>query len=183
MVRALVLALLAAGLATSASAQQKLGFVDSDLVLQRLPEFKTVSQDLDRLASQWQRELERLDGEAEALRAEFGARELLYTDAERARKLKEISDKVVEREALRTRYFAPENGELFREQQNRLRPVQERVLEAIEAVAQDGGYDFVFDRTGDLVFLYTQPRHDLTQLVLDELGVGVGINGSAGSSR
>ena len=181
--RSLTILLLAVGLAASASAQQKLGFVDSDLVLQRLPEFKTVSQDLDRLASQWQRELDRLDGEAESLRAEFSARELLYTEAERERKLKEISDKVIEREALRTRYFSPENGELFREQQNRLRPVQERVLEAIETVAQDGDYDFVFDRTGDLIFLYTQPRHDLTQLVLDELGVGVGINGSAGAPR
>jgi len=182
MVRAILLICFAIGLASSASAQQKLGFVDSDLVLQRLPEFASVTQDLNRLTTQWQGELDQLERDAEALRAEFSARELLYTAAERERKLKEIRDKVTEREALRLRYFAPE-GELFREQQNRLRPIQERVLEAIETVAQDGDYDFVFDRTGDLVFLYTQPRHDLTQLVLDELGVGVGINGSAGTAQ
>jgi outer membrane protein len=175
-------ALLALLLAAPVAAQQKIGFVDSDLVLQRLPEFNTVSQDLDRLAGQWQAELDRLDGEAEALRAEYAARELLYTDAERERKIQEIEAKVTERDALRRRYFSPE-GELFREQQNRLRPVQERVLAAIEAVAEDEGYDFVFDRTGDLVFLYTKPRHDLTQLVLDELGVGVGINGQVGAAR
>ena len=180
--RTLALAL-AVALAVPAAAQQKIGFVDSDLVLQRLPEYNTVRQDLDRLAGQWQAELDRIDGEAEALRAEFAARELLYTDAERARKLEDIEGKVAEREALRRRYFSPENGELFREQQNRLRPVQERVLEAIEAVAQDGDYDFVFDRTGDLLFLYTRPRHDLTELVLDQLGVGVGIDAGAGASR
>ena len=174
----LILLLVASSLAVPAAAQQKLGFVDSDLVLQRLPEFNTVSQDLDRLAAQWQSELDRLAGQADALRAEYAARELLYTDAEKERKIQEIEAKATEREALRRRYFSPD-GELFREQQNRLRPVQERVLAAIEAVAEDEGYDCVFDRTGDLVFLYTKPRHDLTQLVLDELGVGVGINGQA----
>ncbi|MEO0557462.1 MAG: OmpH family outer membrane protein [Bacteroidota bacterium] len=174
--------LFAISVAVPVAAQQKIGFVDSDRVLQQLPEYNTVSQDLDRLASQWQQELDALDAEAEALRAEYAARELLYTDAERERKIQEIEDKVTEREALRRRYFSPD-GELFREQQNRLRPVQERVLTAIEAVAEDEGYDFVFDRTGDLVFLYTRPRHDLTQLVLDELGVGVGLNRQPGTSR
>jgi outer membrane protein len=52
--------------------------------------------------------------------------------------------------------------------------VQERVLVAIEKIAQEGSYDYVFDRSGDFLFLYARDRFDLSDLVLDELGVGVG---------
>jgi outer membrane protein len=181
MTRLPVLALAAAtlaALAPAAAAQQKLGYIDSDVVLERMPEYRTVQQEIDRLAATWQAEVDALAREADALEAEFAAREILYTDEERDRQLAAVAAKRQEHDALRRRYFAAE-GELFREQQARLRPVQERLLAAIEAVAADGEYDFVFDRAGDYLFLYARPRHDLTDLVVDELGLGVGAVGQA----
>lgn len=157
-----------------ASAQQKLGYVDSERILEQLPEYRTAQQEVDRLAQTWQAEVEAVVRAADALAADFNARELLFTDEERARKVDEITAKRQEADALRRRYFGPE-GELFREQQTKLRPVQERVLVAVEKIAQEGSYDFIFDRTGDFVFLYARDRFDVTDLVLDELGVGVGV--------
>ncbi len=172
MLRILALAALVAA-ALPAQAQQKIGFIDSDQLLALMPEFQTAQQELDRAAAQWQADVARLDAEAGELADEFAAREILYTDAERQTQLAAIQSKRTERDALRTRYFGPE-GELFREQQTRMRPAQERLLAAVEAVAADGEYDYVFDRSGDYLFLYTRPRHNLTDLVKDELGIGVG---------
>ena len=147
--------------------------MDSEQILAQMPEFQTAQQDLDRLATQWQGEVAALEREAEAMADEFAAREILYTDDERRTQTQAIEAKRAERDALRTRYFGPE-GELFREQQTRLRPAQERLLAAVDAVAEDGEYDYVFDRSGDYLFLYTRPRHNLTELVKEELGIGVG---------
>ena len=178
----LVVAALAAVASGPAHAQQKLGFVDSSTILPQMPEFQSAQQELDRLTQQWQTEVDAVAREAEEMADRFAAREILFTDAEREAQLEAIDDKRTERDALRSRYFGPQ-GELFREQQTQLRPAQERLLAAIEAVADDGEYDFVFDRAGDYLFLYTQPRHNLTDLVLEELGIGLGAAGLTGSSR
>lgn len=73
---------------------------------------------------------------------------------------------------LRDRYFGPE-GELFQQQNQLMRPLQERILEAIEEVATREGYDYVFDKNGDFVFLFTRAQYDLSDRVLEELGIDV----------
>ena len=171
--RALPVLLLLAVAAAPAAAQQKIGFVDSETILQRLPEFTTAEREVDRLAQTWQAEIDDKTLEIQAAEREFAGRDLLYTDEERERRRADIDALVLERDNLRRTYFGPE-GRLFSEQQQRLRPIQERVIAAVETIAAEGDYDYVFDRAGDFVFLYTTPRFDLTELVLDELGVGVG---------
>lgn len=171
--RALFAALLLTAVALPAQAQQKIGFIDSEAILQRLPEFTTAEREVDRLAQTWQAEIDEKSREIEAAEREFAARDLLYTDEERTRRVGELEALALERDNLRRTYFGPE-GRLFSEQQQKLRPVQERVIAAVETIADEGDYDYVFDRSGDFVFLYTRPRFDLTELVLDELGVGVG---------
>src|SRR5688500_7386670 len=147
------LALLAlVSLAPAAGAQQKLGYVDSAAILQLLPEYQSARQEVDRLAAQWQAELGGLQREVEAMERDDAARELLYTPDERTRRREEIEARVTEAEQYRRRKFGTD-GELFREEQQRMRPVQQRVLEAIETVAEENDYSFVFDRTGGMVFL------------------------------
>jgi outer membrane protein len=64
-----------------------------------------------------------------------------------------------------------------------MRPAQERLLAAIEVVAEEGDYDYIFDRAGEYLFLYTRPRNNVTDLVLEELGIGLGAAGLSGTSR
>ena len=169
--RLFALALLALTTA-AAPAAQKVGYVDSEEILRQLTDYQTAQQEVDRLAQQWQGELDQMGRDIEEAERDFAARELLYTEEERTAARQAITAQRRERDQYRTRYFGPD-GELFREQQQRMRPVQERVLEAVEAVAEEDGYEYVFDRAGEFLFLYAAPKHDLSDRVLDELGVAV----------
>ncbi|MEM1126953.1 MAG: OmpH family outer membrane protein [Bacteroidota bacterium] len=164
--------LLIPGLVGSAAAQQKIGYVDSAFILSQMPEYATVQQQIDRLAQDYQAELEERQQEVEELFREYQARELLYTNEERQRKQAEIISAEDGIERLRDRYFGPD-GELFREQEQRLRPIQERVLEAVEKVATDDGYDYVLDKSSQVLFLFAREQFDLSPLVLEELGIDV----------
>lgn len=163
-------------LVVPAAAQHRIGHVDSEFILARLPEYAAAQQQLDRLAQQWQEELDALAAEIAELERVFEAREILYTDEERARRRAEIAARRRDLDGLRLRYFGPE-GELFREQARLLRPIQERVLAAIEEVARDENLDYVFDRSGDFLFLYARPQLDLSQRVLEVLGLGPALGG------
>lgn len=159
-------------LAAPASAQQRIAYLDSEYVLDRVTEYRTAQASLDRLAQQWQGELDGLQRELDALVREFEARELLYTEEERQRQRDAIAAKEQEIETRRLQRFGPE-GELFREQQRLMRPIQERVLEAVSEVAEAENYDYVFDKSGDFLFLFLRPQFDISDLVLDELGIEV----------
>ena len=131
------------------------------------------------MAQEWQAELETRQREVDELFQEYQARELLYTSEERQRKRDEIVQAEEEVERLRMRYFGPE-GELFREQERLMRPLQERVLAAIEEVATADGYDYVFDKSGDYLFMFAREQFDLSDDVLEELGIDLESAGRTG---
>ncbi|GIV60879.1 OmpH family outer membrane protein [Rhodocaloribacter litoris] len=154
----------------AAEAQQRIGYVDSDYILEQVPEYRTIQNQVDRLTQEWEAELKQKQEEVEALFREYQARELLYTNEERKRKQEEIMRAEEEVERLRMRYFGPD-GELFQQQEQLMRPLQERILAAIEQVATREGYDYVFDRAGDFIFLFAREQYNLSDRVLEELGI------------
>lgn len=151
---------------------QEIGYVDSEYVLNQMPEYATVQQKLDKLEQQWRSEIQQKEQEVQKLEQEFQARELLYTEEERKQKRKAIQRTRREIEQLRQRYFGPE-GQLYSRQKDLMRPLQERILEAAENVATDEGYDYVVDKKGEALFLYAKKEHDLSDQVLRELGITV----------
>lgn len=160
-------------LATSpAAAQQKIAYVDSDYILTKTPDYASVQQQIDRLASDWQKELDERKAEVDEMFTEYQARELLYTNEERNRRRQDIIRAEEEVERLRVKYFGPD-GDLFIQQEQLMRPIQERILEAIEEVATADGFDYVLDRNGDALFLFAKPQFDLSDKVLEELGIDV----------
>lgn len=164
------LLLLAATTAFDANAQQRIGYVDSAYILEQTPEFATVQQQIDRLAQEWRDELDNQRRRLDDLFREYQARELLYTDEERRQRQDEIMQLEDELERARMQYFGPE-GELFQQQESLMRPIQERVLAAIEEVATRDGYDYVFDRSGDFLFMFAREQYNLSDEVLAELGI------------
>lgn len=153
-----------------AQAQQKIGYIDSQFILDNVPEYATVKQKIDRLGQEWQREMEKMEEEIEEAFREYQARELLYTNEERQRRREEIMAKEQELDQFRLRHFGPE-GELFNEQERLMRPIQESILTAVEEVASTGGYDYVFDKNGDFLFVFFRDQYDLSLDVLDEMGI------------
>ena len=157
--------------AVPAMAQQDIAYIDSDQVLQQMPEYTSVQQELEQLEEEWRSEIDAQEEEVQRQVEEFQARELLYTPDERERQQERIREARREVERLRTTYFGPE-GQLFQRQQELMRPLQERVLETVESIAESAGYDYVFDTAGDYLFMYANPQHDLTEDVVLELGIG-----------
>jgi outer membrane protein len=156
----------------TAMAQQKIGYIDSEYILSKTPDYATVQQQVDRMAQEWQTTVEERKEEVDELFREYQARELLYTNEERQRKREEIMQAEGEVESLRMQYFGPE-GQLFTQQEQLMRPIQERVLAAVETIAKEGGYDYVFDKSGDFLFMYAREQLDLSDQVLQELGIDV----------
>ena len=152
--------------------------MDSEYILNLLPEYATIQQNVEQQEQQWVDELEQVQDEIEELFREYQARELLYTSEERKRKREEIMAAEEEAERLRMRYFGPD-GELFVQQENLMRPLQEKVLEAIETVAAQEGYDYIFDKAGEFLFLYAREQYNLSDRVLEELGIDLESNSQA----
>ena len=169
---ALLLAILLAVQANPVQAQQKIGYIDSDYILEKLPEYLTIQQQLDRMANTWQTELDDLKTELDEKFRDYQARELLYTNEERQRRRQEILREEEDLERLRVKYFGPE-GDIFLQQEQLMRPVQEKILQAINEVATSEGYDYVFDTAGEFLFMFKRDQYNLSDTVLRELGIDV----------
>ena len=161
------------GLAGDAWAQQKIGYVDSESILEELPEYATVQQKLDQLETEWRAEIQSQKEKVQKLKDEYQASELLYTDEERKQKRQAIQEAQKKVEQLRQRYFGPE-GRLYTRQKELMRPIQKRVLSATEEVATQEGYDYVFDKSKKVLFMYARDEHNLNKSVLRELGISLG---------
>lgn len=155
-----------------AHAQQQIGYIDSEYILNQMPEYATVQQKLDQAESKWREEISEQQQRVAELEQEYQARELLYTDEERERQRQAIDEARAKVETLRDRYFGPD-GELYSRQRTLMRPIQERVLEATEEVATAEGFDYVFDKSGDFLFLFAREQYNLSDTVLRELGINV----------
>jgi len=155
-----------------AQAQQRIGHVDTEYILNQMPEYATVQQKLDQLERRWRKEIEKQEQRVDELEKEFEAREVLYTEAERQRQQKAIAAAKEKVERLRQQYFGPD-GDLYTRQQELMRPLQERILEAAERVASSAGYDYILDKKGDTLFLFARDDHSLSDRVLQELGINV----------
>ncbi|MCX7983945.1 MAG: OmpH family outer membrane protein [Bacteroidetes bacterium] len=150
------------------SAQQKLGYFNSEAIIKQLPEAQEAQKQLDKLVEEWQSELTRMQNEWKKKFEEYDRRKLIMTDQRRAeaeKELRELDQAIVN---FRNQKFG-QNGELFIKQNDLMKPVQDRIFKALQDVAKEEGYDFVFDKSGDILLLYTNEKYDLTQKVLDKL--------------
>lgn len=158
---------------TSAHAQnQRIAFIDSEFILSRMPEYTGLEQRLRALTDGWREEIEELQRDIDRLEREFIAREILYTDEVRQQRLNEIEARKRAKDQFINARFGPE-GEYFRQQQQILEPLQRRIMEAVEAVAARDNLDFVFDRSGDFLFLYTRSQWNISEDVLLEMGIQI----------
>ncbi len=158
--------------AGSVKAQQEIGYIDSDFIMEEIPEYTGIRQRLETIAQNWREEIDEMQVEIEQMKQDFEAREILFTPDVRRQRQQEIDQKVREREQYINQRFGPD-GDYFRQQEELLEPLQQRILEAVVRVAEREGYDHVYDRAGDYLFLYSRRRHDISRDVLDELGIFV----------
>lgn len=149
---------------------QKTGFVDSDYILNNIPEYKSAQETLDKLAADWQKEIDAKYQEIDKLYKAYQADALLLTEDMRKKRENEIINKEKEVRELQKQRFGVD-GELFKKRQEFVKPIQDKVYNAIKAVAEKKGIAFVFDKSGAVTLLYTNSKYDLSEDVIKELGI------------
>lgn len=150
---------------------QKFGYVDTDYILSKMPEYKEAQAEIDKISKGWQEEIQKKYKEIEGMYNAFKAEEVLLTKEMKEERLNEIHKKENEVKEYQKKIFGYE-GLFFLKKKELVKPVQEKVFEAVQKVAKSKKLHFVFDKAGDMVMIYTDPIHDYTDYVLEELGLG-----------
>ena len=146
----------------------RLAYIDMDEILENVKEYKTAATLLDKNVANWKKDIElkkmELIGREEQLQAE----KVLLTQElieDRKLELQLFRSEIID---LQTKYFGP-TGDYIQQKNNLLKPIQDQVLSIVRQIAQERKYDFVFDRSSDLVMLYSAKNYDISNLVLQRI--------------
>ena len=156
---------------TALSFSQKFGYINSEVILKKMPEYKKAEQELEQLSIKWQQEIETMKKELEKMQADYQAEEVLLTEEMKKEKQAAITEKEKALKEYQKKIFGFD-GLIFLKRQELMKPIQDKVFDAVEKVAREKQLQFVFDKSSDLVMIYTNPIHDYTDYVLDKLGLG-----------
>lgn len=166
------LAILLAGVSSIHAQNQKIGYIDSDYIMSKVPEYSGIKERLDLMSKDWKKQVDKMDQQIAQMKSDYKAKEILYTPEVRKQKQQDIQDKIQEKNNFLDSKFGP-NGEYYQKQKELLQPLQQKILKAVNTIAQEEGYDFIFDRSGDYLFVYTRPEWNLSDKVLEEMGIQV----------
>lgn len=150
------------------NAQLKLGYVDSDTIMKQLPDAQDAQKKLDAIIKEWQEELSKMERDWKAKYDDYDKRKLILSEQKRV----EIEKELVTMEDQVSKYRQDKfgvKGELFQKQEEFMKPIQNRIFTVIQQIAKDNDYDFIFDRSGDIMFLYAKEEFDLTKEVIEKL--------------
>lgn len=161
---------LSLGVVSLAQGQVNIGFVSTDAIMKQLPDAQDAQKQLDQLVVDWQGELNKLQQEWQKKFDDYEKRKLIMTEQRRIdaeKELRELDQRIAD---YRNKRFG-QNGDLFAKQNELMKPVQDRVFKAIQDVAVEEGYDYVFDKSGEILMMYANKKYDLTTKVLAKLSV------------
>ena len=150
---------------------QRFGYIDTDFILNKMPDYKKAQEEIDQLAEAWAKEVDDMNKEIKSLYSALQAEQVLLTQEMKAERTAAIEKKEEEMKEYQKKVFGF-GGLLFLKQQELVKPVQDKVWDAVDKVAKQNNLAIVFDKAGELVMIYTDPRFDYTDFVLDELGLG-----------
>lgn len=148
---------------------QKIAFVNTDKILDKIPEYKSAQDKLDGLAVQYQKEIEDKQESINRLNSSFQADKILLSKSMRKKRQEEIAKTQFELSELKKKRFGPK-GDLFKERQKMVKPIQDKVYKAIQEVAEGGRFAFVLDSASEIAVLYYNDKYDKTDDVLKKLG-------------
>jgi outer membrane protein len=150
---------------------QRFGYIDTDFILNKMPEYKKAQEEINRLSGLWEKEIQEMAKGIEAQYSTLQAEQVLLTDAMKKERTDAIKKKEAELKEYQKKVFGFE-GLLFLKKQELIKPIQDKIWDAVDKIAKKNSLAIVFDKSGELVMIYTDPRYDYTDFVLDELGLG-----------
>lgn len=151
----------------SANAQRgvRIGYIDTEYILQNVPEYQEASTQLDKKVLQWKSEIEKRLSEIEQKKKELDNESVLLTKELYDERFEDISFEEAEILDYQQKRFGP-NGDLMIQKRQLIEPIQDQIFAAVQDIAETGQYDFVFDKSADVVMLYSAERYDISERVL-----------------
>ena len=165
----IVLLLTALCVSTALAVAQKYAFVDTEYILNNIPSYKAAKEQLDKVSQDWQKEIEAKYAEIDQMYKDYQAERVLLAEDMRKKREEMIVNKEKEVKELQKSYFG-QNGALFKKRQEMIQPIQDEIYKAVKDLATEGGYAVIFDTSSGPSMIYTNPRYDISDEVLQKLG-------------
>ncbi|MCA1756784.1 MAG: OmpH family outer membrane protein [Bacteroidales bacterium] len=164
-----VLLLMTVLLATGSAFAQKYAYVDTEYILNNIPSYSAAQQQLDDLSQSWESEIAALYEEVEQMYRDYQNDVVLLSREAKVKREEDIINREREAKELQNTYFGVE-GELFKKREELIKPLQDDIYNAIKEIAVEGAYAVIFDTASGMNMIYTNPRYDISDEVLQKLG-------------
>ncbi len=155
---------------TASTEAQRYAVVDSKYILDKMPEYKTAQKQLDQISAQWQKEIDDKQAILDKMYKDFEGEQVMLSDDLKKKREDELFNHEKEVRDLQRKRFGFE-GDLFKKRQELIKPVQDKVYNAIQKIAVNRLYDFILDKSEGITVIFADPKLDKSEDVLRELGV------------
>jgi outer membrane protein len=153
-----------------AALAQRYAIVDTKYILDKMPEYKTAQKQLDQISAQWQKEIDDKQAVLDKMYKDYEGEEVMLSDDLKKKREDELFNHEKEVRDLQRKRFGFE-GDLFKKRQELIKPVQDKVYNAIQKIAVNRLYDFILDKSEGITVIFADPKLDKSDDVLKELGV------------
>ncbi|WP_439557409.1 OmpH family outer membrane protein [Dyadobacter sp.] len=167
---------------TSVANAQKIGYTDMEFITSKMPEYQAAQTEMKKFSEKWAKEIQDKFGEIDRMQRAYMAEEILLTEELKRKRQNEIKEKELEAGEYNSKIFGMD-GLMFQKKKELMKPVLEKVQRAVTKVCSQRRLDFMFDKSSDVGMLYTNPKHDYSDYVMEELGIDPKANKTTGSDK
>jgi outer membrane protein len=154
---------------TVAGNAQKFAMVDMEYIMKNIPSYETANDQLNQISKKWQSDIDAQMQEVQKMYKNYQTELVFLSDEMKTKREEEIVAKEKAVQELKRSYFGPE-GELFKKRQSLMKPIQDEVYTAIQEISKDKDLQLVFDKSSSMSIIFTSPKLDISDTVLQKLG-------------
>ncbi|MES1223148.1 MAG: OmpH family outer membrane protein [Bacteroidota bacterium] len=153
-----------------ATSAQKYAIIDTKYILDRLPDYKQAQKQLDDIAAGWQKEIDSMQANLDRMYKDYDAEQVMLSEELRKKRENQLFIKEKNLRDQQRKRFGFE-GDLFNKRKELIKPVQDKVYNAVQKIATQRGYDFILDKSEGITIIFADPKLDKSEDILRELGV------------
>ena len=180
--KVLLFAIVILSISTYAQKAQRIGYIDMEYILENIPEYIEAQSQINTKADSWQKNIMKSQIEIESLKSDLAIEKALLTKDLILEREEDIQIRILELKKLENSYFGTD-GDLFFLRQQLVQPIQDMVYNAIQDIASKRKYDFILDKSSDLIMLYSNDQYDLSELILDNISKTKKVNSARGVTK
>ena len=155
---------------TAASYAQRYAIIDTKYILNKMPEYTDADKKLQLISEQWQKEIDNRQAELDKMYKDYDAEQFMLSDELKKKREDELFNKEKELRDLQKKRFGYQ-GDLFKEREKLVKPLQDKVYNAVQKIAVARGYDFILDKSEGITVIFADPKLDKSDDILRELGI------------